>query len=262
MALDADEAIEEVRPLLTTLPAAIAGSVVAAKVYDLPLADTSDLDVFCYTEQALIASTQKLLLNQFNLDDRFQRVWGRWLRYGLRSWHTNSIKLHSPKGLEVNLVFKTMGGTPMNSLASVLESFDFGLLGAGFDLYTGEFRDMRSFLFPGYDLAGPLPLMPNKRDGWRNGFISQYNGLREPGRYAKYHSYGHDMSLIKDDLITGYYEIAGYMRDRGDKDKLTLAIIYETIACKIQDDDIQDLLDASHQLITLDALDQILEVLE
>ena len=254
--------IEDVLKNLATLPACVAGSVVASDLYDLPLMDTSDVDVFCYTEQALINGISRLLASGYTLDERHDRVWGRWLKYGLRGWHTNSLKLHSPQGIETNLVYKLVGGVPMNSLASVLESFDFGLLASGYDLSDGAWRDMRSFLFPTYDLTGPLPLMPNKREAWRNGFISQYNGLREAGRYAKYTRYGHDLSLVKDDLVTGYWQISSYLRDRGDQDKLTLAQIYETIALKIEEDAIDELAEASKEILTLDSLDQILEVLE
>lgn len=260
--LDPDEAITKVLEPLTTLPACVAGSVVASRTYGMPLLDTSDIDVFAYSEQALIAGIERLLNAGFTLNDRFEMVWNRWLKFGLRGWHTNSMKLHSPDGLETNLVYKLMGGNPMNSLASVLESFDFGLLGVGYDIPTGTWRDMRSYLFPTYDLDGPLPLMPSKRDAWRNGFISRYNGLREPGRYAKYVQYGHDLSLVKDDLVMGYWEIARIYRDRGDVDKTKLAQIYETLARKIETDQIDEILQAGNMLPYLDQLDQILEALE
>ena len=262
MLLDPDQVVEEIRPHLTTLPACIAGSVVASGTYGLPVTSDADIDVFCYTEQALISCIQKLVDHHFQIDERNERVWQRWLRYGLSGWHTNSLKLRSPSDSEVNLVYKTVGRVPMNSLASVLESFDFGLLGRGYDLYTQEWRDMRTFLFPDYDIEGPLPLMPSKRDGWRSGFISQYNGLREAGRYAKYHSRGFDLTLVKDDLVTGYYEIAGYMRYRGDRDRTIQAEIYETIARKILDDKIDELLQSAKVLPTLDSLDQILQAVE
>ena len=260
--IDPDEAIEQVREPLTTLPACIAGSVVAARTYSLPLSDSSDVDVFCYSEQALIAGIERLLHAGFTLNDRFERVWDRWLKFGLRGWHTNSMKLHSPLGLETNLVFKTVGGNPVTTLAAVLESFDFGLLGVGHDLPTGQWRDMRSYLFPTYDLDGPLPLMPSKRDAWRNGFISRYNGLREPGRYAKYVQYGHDLSLVKDDLAIGYWQIAAVYRERGNPETTQLAQIYETLAQKIEADAVDEILAAGNLLPMLDQLDQIIEALE
>ena len=203
-----------------------------------------------------------LIDNGYTLDDRFARVWVRWLKFGFTHWHTNSIKLESPSGLEVNVIFKLVDGHPTTSMSQVLESFDFGLLGTGYDLEDSSYHDLRGYLFPDFDLDGPLPLMPNKRNNWRNGFISQYNGLRECGRYAKYHGYGYDLSLVKDDLVTGYWAAASYLEDRGDEQKVKLAQIYQTIAVKIEQDMIDELAEASKEILYLDSLDQIMESLE
>jgi hypothetical protein len=121
---------------------------------------------------------------------------------------------------------------------------------------------MRAFLFPGLDPDGPLPLMPNKRSNWRNGFISQYNGLREVGRYAKYHGYGYDLSAVKDDLVTGYWAGSSYMSTRFEPEKQQLGKIYETIAIKIEDDAIDELVEAYKTLDYNDSLDAIMEALE
>lgn len=255
--------LARVQATLTGLPACIAGSLVSACTYDKTIEDKMDVDVFCFTEQTLISTTGSLVDQGYHFDDRFERVWSRWLSHGLRGWHTNSMKLLDPyTNRDINLVYKLVNGVPANSLAGVLESFDFGLLAQGYDLSTGTFRDMRGYLFPGMDLDGPLPFMPNKRSDWSNGFISQYNGLRESGRYAKYVNYGYDMSLIKDDMLTGYALIARFMRDRGDPEKVQLAEIYERIAELIVDDDIDQLMKAGLLIPNLDQLDQILEALE
>ena len=163
MLLTPTEAIAHVSQPLAGFPACIAGSAVAAETYGLPLGDKADVDVFCYSDLALVAATQRLIDSGFQLEDRFARVWERWLRYGFRNWHTNSIKFRDPSGLEVNLVYKLLGKNPVNSLAQVIESFDFGLLAVGYDLLTGNKHDMRSYLFPTYDIDGPLPMMSNKR---------------------------------------------------------------------------------------------------
>lgn len=262
MSLTPGEVIRLVATPLTGLPACIAGSAVAAEAYGIALKDTSDIDVFCYTEQTLITAIERLLHEGFTLDDRFSRVRERWLLYGLRSWHTNSIKFETPTGFEVNLVYKLVGGVPMNSLASVLSSFDFGLLAEGYDLLDASYRDMRPYLFPGADLAGPLPLLPDKARQWAGGFISQYNGLREAGRYAKYVSYGHDMSLVQDQLLPGYEKASTYLRDRGDADKLKLADIYDTIASHIDLNNVDELLEINKLILTLDSLDAIMDALE
>ena len=262
--LTTEAVIAAVAAPLTGLPACIAGSSVAALVYDKPLSENADIDVFCYTEEALIAAMTTLRAHpNFTLNERFDRVYGRWLKFGLRNWHTNSIKFDHSHGFQVNLVYKLTGGHPNSSLSSVIESFDFGLLGCGFDLsLDNKLRDLRSFLFPGADLTGPLPLMPNKQEAWENGFISRYNGLREAGRYAKYYLYGYDMSLIQPVLVEGYIQAVAYLRDRGDDDRLKLAEIYEVIANRIENNEAQELIEANALILTLDSLDLILDAME
>lgn len=260
-----DWTVGEVRKTLRGEPVYLAGSLVAAATYRLPDA-FSDVDIFCPTGNVLVSVGQKLLDQGYKLDDRFARVWHRWLRYGFKTWHTNSLRLMSPGGIETNLVYKLTDGHPTTSLAQVLESFDFGLLGMGYELETDTFRDLRPYLFGQFVNASardqPLPMMPNKRDNWRNGFISQYNGLRECGRYAKYHGYGYDMSLVKDDLVTGYREAELYLSNSFDKDKQMLGRIYGAIASYIELDDVDQLHQASKQIDYKDSLDVIMEALE
>jgi hypothetical protein len=259
--MSASAIIADVRSLLAGEPVYLAGSLVAEETYGKSNAH-SDVDLFCPTDQVLIAVGQKLLCNGYKLDDRFDRVWHRWLRYGFKRWHTNSLRLMSPAGVETNLVYKLTDGHPTTSLGQVLESFDFGLLATGYDLEHDQYRDMRAYLFPGLDPDGPLPMMPNKRDNWRNGFISQYNALREPMRYAKYHGYGYDLSAVKDDLVTGYQSAASYLVTHFDPEKQQLGKIYEAISFKIDDDDIDDLVAASKKIDYKDSLDVIMEALE
>lgn len=241
----------------------LAGSLAAEAVHGLDNAH-HDVDVFCPTPFVLVSCGQQLVDQGYTLNDRHSRVWHRWLRYGFKHWHTNSLRMESPDGVETNLVYKLTEGHPATSLAQVIESFDFGLLAMGWDIENGTFRDMRSYLFPGMPIGAgdPLPMMPNKRDNWRNGFISRYNGLREMGRYAKYHTYGYDMSLVKDDLVTGYFQGASYLISHGDPEKALLGQIYEVIGTLIEDDDIDELTARSKEIEYADALDQILEALE
>jgi hypothetical protein len=259
--LTPSQALASVEPLLRRTPVFIAGSCVAAQAHGQP-DGYSDLDVFVPTEQVLISTIQTLLNNGYVTDDRFSRVWERWLRYGTKSWHTNSMKLESLNGLEVNVVYKVVDGHPTTSLAQVLESFDFGLLGMGYDMETETYRDLRPYLFPGYDIEGPLPLMPSKRNNWRSGFISQYNGLREAGRFAKYHGYGYDLSLVSADLVHGYRMVAAYHRTSFDEDKQLLAQIYEALANRIEDEEIDELAESYQSLDFKDSLELILEALE
>lgn len=258
--MSASAVIADVSALLKGEPVFLAGSLVAEETYGMSNAH-SDVDLFCPTGNVLVAIGQKLLCNGYELDDRFARVWVRWLTYGFKTWHTNSLRLMSPQGVETNLVYKLTDGHPTTSLAQVLESFDFGLLGTGYDLSDGKFRDMRPYLFPGEDV-NCLPLMPAKRLNWRNGFISQYNGLREVGRYAKYHAYGYDMSAVKDDLAVGYWAASSYHTGHFDPEKQQLGKIYEAIAIKIEDDAIDEITEAAKQIDYNDPLDKIMEALE
>ncbi len=262
-------AIDTINDVLSRLkgdPVFLCGSLVAEDEYGLVGAH-SDVDLFCPTGNVLVATGQKLLGQGYTLDDRMERTWFRWLRYGFKTWHTNSLRLMSPGGVETNLVYKLTEGHATTSLAQVLESFDFGLLGVGYDVETGVRRDMRPYLFPRTNLASimggcPLPMMPNKRDNWRSGFISHYNGLREFGRYAKYHDYGYDMSLVKDDLATGYMEASLYLLNHFDADKQMSGKIYQTIALKIEADEIDELHLAAKKIDFKDSLDSIMEALE
>lgn len=252
--------IDDVRSLLAGDPVYLTGSLVAADVYGR--SEYHDVDLFTPTEAMLCATTQKLIDHGYKVDDRFARVWQRWLNIGTGRWHTNSMRLHSPSGVETNIVFKKADGHPTTSLAQVIESFDFGLLAVGWDLRLDQFRDMRSYLFPGLDPDGPLPMMPNKQANWRAGFISQYNGIRESGRYAKYYNYGYDLTAVKDDLITGYRNAALYYVDHFDKEQQKMAKIYESIAYYIDMDDIDMLVAADKKINYNDSLDQIMEALE
>ena len=256
------EAIGRAQAELTALPACIARSAVSAETYGLPLGKFSDVDVFCFTPEALMVGAQRLIHAGFTLDDRHERVYYRWLKYGMSSWHTNSLKFHDDDQLEVNLIFKSVNRNPLTSLSQVLESFDFGLLGTGYELESGQRLDLRGYLFPGMDPDGPLPLMPQRREAWRGGFISQYQGLRELGRYAKYCRRGYDLSLVKDDLIEGYMNAGLYFSTRTEPDKQLLSRIYYACADKIVVGDLDDIEQASKEILTLDSLDSIMEALE
>jgi hypothetical protein len=266
--LPADIAIAQVAGRLKELPVFITGSSVAAAKYDhISSTAYSDVDVFCASQQSLIAATQRLLNGGFKLDHRFTRVWARWLKHGFKGWHTNSIKLEG-HGVDVNLVFKIVDGHPTTSLAQVIESFDFGLLAVGgFDCEQRIWRDMREYLFPGFTYAqhlesGRLPLMPNKRDAWRNGFISQYVGLREFGRYVKYIDYGYDLKFVKDDLVTGYWSVAEYLTERTDRpEKVQLGLIFQNISMHLEKDDFDKLRVAAKEIVFEDDLDAIMDAL-
>jgi len=254
------EAIDLLLKQLHGTPAFLVGSCVAAEAHGH--ASFHDIDVFVPSQGVLFTTIQQLLDQGYYLDDRFDRVWYRWLRYGLKGWHTNSMRLYSIDNIETNVVYKLIDGHPTTSLAQVLESFDFGLLGVGYDIETEQYRDMRPYLFPEAITGGPYGLMPNKRGNWRNGFISRYNGLRQAARLAKYYGYGYDMSAVMDDLVTGYRMAAMYHAGQFDEDKKLLGEIYTVLADKIEAGELEELGEAYATLDFNDELDAIMDKLE
>ena len=255
------QVVDELQRRLYGEPVFMAGSLAAAVTYDRPDA-WSDVDIFVPTEGLLFTTIKALLMQGAVPVENFDRVWHRWQRYGLRKWHTNSMRLETSTGVEVNVVYKLVDGHATTSLSQVLESFDFGLLATGWELETGVYRDLRPFLFSGYDIDGPLPLMPNKRDNWTQGFVSQYNGMREGMRYLKYLNYGYDMSLVKADLVTGYNMAALYHESSFDAEKRALGELYSRIAESIHFDNIVELTELYQVMDFKSPIQEILEKLE
>ena len=257
--------------MLTGLPVFLAGSSAsAARTPGFELA-YDDIDVFCSSPQSLISAAERLRSGGFEITDRFKRVYHRWMKHGFKGWHTNSLKLEGHGGIDVNLVYKLVDKHPTTSLAQVIESFDFGLLAHGFDCETQVWRDMREYLFPNMGAVGatqiPLPMMPARRDDWRNGFISRYQGLREIGRFVKYVDYGYDMSLVYNDILTGYKQASLFYSARTDNPELEmLGKIFESIAMELEDakamNDWTKLREAAGEIVYLDDLDAIMEALE
>lgn len=269
--MDARDSVPLTLARLQGLPAFLVGSVVAAARYPhISPSSYGDVDIFCSSPMALASAKERLAAYDYHPTGYFERVYQRWLRKGMGNWHTNSLVLANPdSGETINLVYKKVNGTPLRSLSAVVESFDFGLLAiGGYELETGEYRDLRSYLFPQmlrdptFTEESPLPLLPNKRKDWRDGFFSQYNGLREAGRYVKYLDYGYDMSMVKDDLLTGYWQSAAYHLERDNPEKQALGKIYESIADSIEADSLDNLRAISKEIPFMDSLDQILEALE
>lgn len=254
--------IADVLQLLKGEPAVLVGSLVAAEAYGINAAH--DLDMFCPSSEALHSIAQRLMNSSYTLDPKFVRTWQRWREYSVGRWHTNSLRLMSPSGVETNLVYKKVGGHPLTHVSDVVNSFDFGLLAMGYDLRDGAFEDHRSALFAGrgFNPHGALPMMPRKRASWVQGFFSKYNGLREAGRYAKYHAYGYDMSAVKQDLVVGYYEAEAHWLSMFEPDDQALGRIYGHIANLVEHDKIDEMLEADKELDYNNPVAAILATLE
>ena len=262
--MDATTAISVVLDDLAGEPVFLAGSLVAADEYGKPHA-WDDADVFCPSGLSLMAALQRLIDHpDYELDDRGQRILSRWKAFGF-NFHTNSIKIENVlHKFDVNLVYKTAGKNSVNSLSQVLESFDFGLLGVGYEVRNGSRHDLRSFLFPDISAVStaPLPLIGQRHDAWANGLISEYQRDRQFGRWAKYEERGYDLSRITPVLISGYNILGEYYADRDHKGDDQRSAICAHIVEGIQNRDLQALMTASKLIPTLDTLDEIIAALE
>jgi hypothetical protein len=259
--------LRELRTLLLGSHACIAGSAVAAETYNLPTS-YDDIDVFAYGNSSLISIASTLLGNGFTFASDNERMkWERWLAWDMNiGWKTNSIKLKGSVNLseeyEVNVVYKTFEKQPVKRLSLVLESFDFGLLATGYELRTGDWRDMRPFFFPGASTYISLPLLPDRADRWAEGLITQYTGIRQAGRAVKYIGYGYDLSQVVPVLVTGYRIAAAHHADHFDPVKVTLGEIYNRLADHLEDGDYDKIREADALLPQWRDVDAILERLD
>lgn len=266
--MDALTAINQVRGVLQGLPGYLTGSSVAAALYtDIDSSGFNDVDVFTPTPAALIAMMKQLEAAGYLVGDSSKRVVHRWLKHGMDNWHTNSVKLTDPvTGTEVNLVYKLVDGHATTSLAQVVESFDFGVLAiGGWDLEHDTYRDMRGYFFPNgehTDVSLDLPLLPTRRADWRGGFISRYQALRMPGRYARYVQRGYQLERVRDDFIEGYLSLADYMSNRDKPEKIAFGKIAESLADAIGNDEFDKLLDFEKTVQYVDDLDILMDNLQ
>lgn len=265
LTLPARVAVDKVLDDTEGLLAFLAGSAPAAVVHDKPHA-YSDVDLFVPNPGMYFAVVQRLLDIGYNIEsERFAKMWRRHKQYGFNNWHTNSMKLMDERlQLEVNVIYKRVDGHETTRLSQVLESFDFGLLGVGYETETGRFHDMRTYFFgPGADDGRPLPMLPYRQDSVGAGFMSQHIMLRTPGRYARYaKTYGYDLSLVKPTLIEGYDNYASYKRDRTKEEDKVLGQIATALARHIEFDEFDELVQFEKGLPAADGLDDIMASLE
>lgn len=263
----AAEAVELVVAQAKGLRCYLTGSAAAAaaKALDgIPGFDFaySDVDLFVGSENEWVRSIQYLVDHGYTFDERMEMLWYRVLHYGTHGWHTNSMRLASPEGIEVNLIFKTIGRHPTNSMSQVIETFDFGLLSMGWETEDGTYRDARHYQFPGMDPNGPLPLLPWRRESVQQGHFREHQGLRTFGRAARYFDkYGYSGDLVIPDLILGYHNAADYYSNRTDPEKILLGNMYRQVAILLDDRDWPQLTKAADALPKMDTLDEIYELL-
>lgn len=222
----------------------------------------SDVDLFIGSENEWVRSIQFLIDHGYTFGDRMEMLWTRILHYGTHGWHTNSMKLENPQGLEINLIYKTISRHPTASLSQVLETFDFGLLSLGWETEAGTFRDARSYQFPDLDPNGPLPLLPWRGESTRQGHFREHQGLRTFGRAQRYfNEYGYDGSAVIPDLVTGYQNAADYYTNRMEPEKIQLGEMYRQIGFLLEDRDWTKLKEAADLLPRMNTLDEVYELL-
>lgn len=261
----AEDALAQVLDHTKGLLAFLAGSCPAAVEHNKQHA-YSDVDLFVPNQGMYFVTVQRLLERGYvPASDRFAKMWRRHQAYGFNQWHTNSMELVDPTSmLEVNVIYKRVDGHETTRLSQVLESFDFGLLGVGYETQTGARHDMRTYFFgPGADDGGPLPMLPYRQDTVGQGFMSQHIMLRTPGRYARYaHTYGYDLSRVKPTLVSGYLAYAEYKKDRTKDEDQALGQIATSIARHLENDELDQLVEFESALPKADGLDEIMAALE
>lgn len=259
----AQDAVTKVLDDVAALPLFLAGSAAAAVCTSRDYA-YHDVDLFSPSQGVYFSAVQQLLNRGYRLEsDRFTRMWQRHLRYGFNAWHTNSMRLiDETTGTEVNVIYKRVDGHETTQLSQVLESFDFGILGVGYETDTGVFRDLRQYLFPDATDLNVLPMMGYRADNVGQGLMSQHTMLRMPGRYARYSRYGYDLSLVQPTLVRGYLNYAAYKEDRTKPEDQTLAQIAKALAFNIESNMLDELLSFEKQLPMQDGLDDILASIE
>ena len=239
MTSTARQQVDEIRSLLAGRPGYLVGSSVAGAIYDR---DFSDVDVFVPSVAALSSITQFLLSSHAVLDAQEERKWSRWNDYGLGDWSTNSIKIETLSGIEVNVVYKVVNKTPLTTLHGVLGSFDFGYVAMGYDLKDNTFHDGREFWFgKGCDF-NHLGMLPDRARQWRNASLSRYTGVRQGERFAKFARRGYDMKPSIDALVTGYRCTAAHYQTKDDPEYQVYAPLYLELANLIEAYDIDALL--------------------
>jgi hypothetical protein len=203
----------------------------------------SDVDFFASSEMAQAGFVQSLLdRGAVPLNEEEHRKWERWMAWGRGDWHTNSIRLQTLEGIEVNVVFKLIDRHALRSPIEIVNSFDFSNVSAAKDMQSGEWIDLFPALWPTGN-PDEVRLLPDREKQWRKGKITKYPGVRQALRYGVNHERGYDMHRCVEPLVTGYRIAAAHYLDSDDEEDRAYAEVYLAVADMIQDDEIAELLD-------------------
>lgn len=227
--MDAAEAIALVRPLLDGEPVVLAGSAVTAQVYDKRGDEMyNDVDGFVRSQVQLGQLTERALENGAVLPPKELVKWRRWLRYGA-DWKTNTIRVITKEGVELNLTYKKEGMQPIRFPHEVCGSFDIGHSAVAiYGLNWDYLHDFREGLFPWAPDLENLGLIMTRQEGFADGFIGKHLGPRQGPRIGVHGTRGYTMTVLREEMIQGYTVAAEnyLMSFDQDSDEWLLAQIY------------------------------------
>jgi len=231
--------------------AAAKGDPVEADIWDHKW---NDVDVFV-NRNSLFALVSALSMVGWKIETN-PRLVAMLTRQKHMRFHTNSIHLKSPSGYDLNVIFKYVEGSEVDSLYDVLFSFDLCLLGIGFN-DNGKFVDLRPAMVehtpdftPGgllthagqmtYDFAGqPSGLLPYRDFTYGEGLFSDFSLPRILDRLVKYGIvYGYDIHEAMPRVIQGLKLYAEYKLMRGGDDAQALATVALTSAAALERGDL------------------------
>ena len=205
---------------------------------------SSDLDFF-HTGKAALNQSIAMLEQRgaVPLDRKEERKLRRWQVRDMDSFHTQSLRLLTIDGVEINLVYKEENGRPLRRPVEIVDSFDFSNVSNAMSMRTGQWYDLAEVYWPGKD-PDHVVLFPHRLEQWLLGNVTQHTGVRQGQRYASNIVKHWDMIRCKAPLVQGYGLVAqGYRDDHPDSDEhMKFAAVYDVIRILIEADDIDGLL--------------------
>ena len=261
----------------------------------------SDVDIFAYNPNKDAANLSRietiLLMRGYTpLNEREEIRNRRVDTTGQPRWVTNSVRLLSPYGFEVNLINKLSNGNAMHDPIDVLKTFDWAWLTiAAWDLRTGGRVNLQPALGDYFDsFDQEFTLLMSRLSDFEDGIMSQYMMLRQMPRLAKFMKGFEEayrdindqitkaaknatatqlgllraLSLLRDQgkaaaeiMVKAYNAYADFMWSRGDKVSNAHGDVSAAYALAASEGKWQMILDAAKKYGTKDQLDKLLDEL-
>ena len=203
----------------------------------------SDVDIFHPSMEALMTNLAILMqAGAYPLEHKDERTIRKWKRKGTQGWKTNSVRIKTHQGVEVNLVYKTIDKRPLLTGLENVSSFDFSMLGTCYDLRTWIRRDLGNYYWP-QGQHGEYRLFEDRELQWLNADIGIFTGVRQADRFARYVSRGYNLDAAVTPLVQGYRITGAYYLDQDDDELQLSGNVYLELAQFIEDMDIDALLE-------------------